>query len=179
MPDTTPDPVAPYLHCECGTRLISGERCPLCGWGWNDTLSAEPDPVAAYLAKAAGTLDDLGYEEEAIPGAVMTAGLYARRFLAAVDAVLALHHPHRIYTECDHAHAYDSDAERDKAGAIDCGDFVTCEDGYMYSACRECCIEDGQTEACADGHHHGIGNPICATVADLSAALLGEETPDD
>ena len=46
---TTPDPVAPYLHCECGTRLISGERCPLCGWGWNDTLSAEPDPVAARL----------------------------------------------------------------------------------------------------------------------------------
>jgi len=142
-------------------------------------MSTDTDPVAAYLAKAAGTLDDLGYEEEAIPGAVMTAGLYARRFLAAVDAVLALHHPHRIYTECDHAHAYDSDAERDKAGAIDCGDFVTCEDGYMYSACRECCIEDGQTEACADGHHHGIGNPICATVADLSAALLGEETPDD
>lgn len=44
--------------------------------------------IAAYLAEVRERLEDLGYAEE--PGGVMTAGLDARRLLAAVEAVLAL-----------------------------------------------------------------------------------------
>ena len=139
------------------------------------------DPVAAELAAiekryidagwVTADIGRLGQRKEASCADVP-------RLVAALEAVLARHQPHQIYTECGHAHACDSGAERDKAGVIDCGDFVTCDDGYMYSVCRECCIDDGQTEACADGHHHDPGKPICATVADLSAALLGEGTDD-
>ena len=92
------------------------------------------------------------------------------RLLAAVDAVLALHRPHRIYDECDHAH-------EDRAGVIDCGEFLTCEDSYMYSICRECCTLFGhQTEQCAGEHEHGRDDRICPTYRAVSAALEGDGT---
>jgi hypothetical protein len=88
-----------------------------------------------------------------------------RRYARKLVKLGELHSEYRIYEECDHAHAY----EEDRGGVIDCGDFVTCEDGYLYAACRECCTDEGgQTEACGDGHHHGTGKPICPT-----AAILG------
>jgi len=91
-----------------------------------------------------------------------------RRYAGILVRLGRLHRPYRVYQECGHAHA---DGE-DRGGVIDCGDFVTCEEGFLYSACRECCTDaGGQTEACADGHRHQIGGSICPT-----AAIL-DETP--
>jgi hypothetical protein len=91
---------------------------------------------------------------------------------AALRAVLALHKPWGIYTECDHDHQ-----EEDEPGVVEI-DMVglTCREGLMYEVCVECCIEDGpfeqfQFEHCADHHEHETGKPICKTVAAITAAL--------
>jgi hypothetical protein len=135
-----------------------------------------PDRAAARLAE----IRERGYRNGA--SGVLAAYLSdwadadVPALLAAVEAVLALHVPYRIYSECAHA-----DGEHEDSGItpVDCGDFVTCEDGYLYSGCRECCTDEGyQTEACADGHHHAPGEAICATVAAITRALLGEDGAD-
>ena len=132
--------------------------------------------VTAFLAKVREGLDDLGYEEEAHRGAVMTSGLAARRLLAAVEAVLAHHSEFRIYDECDHEH---SQEEVDAGTAVDCpgADFVTCRDGYAYSVCRACCTGGwSQMEECASDHDHGDCWP-CPTCWAITTALLGEGSP--
>ena len=93
------------------------------------------------------------------------------RMADALDAVLALHQPMRIYDECDHAH------EEGDPGVVDTGEFVTCEDEYLYSICRSCCVENPewpeQAEWCADKHDHRRDGH-CATVAAITDAL-GED----
>ena len=89
-----------------------------------------------------------------------------RSLLAAVEAVLALHAEFRVYEECGRQHACD--------GVIDCGDFITCEDGYLYSVCRDCCTGGrDQTEECAGEHDRASCWP-CPTREAISRALLGE-----
>ena len=84
-----------------------------------------------------------------------------RRLAGQLAKLSDLHAPFRIYRECGHAHAWDHD--EDRAGAIDCDDFVTCQDGYMYSVCRSCCTHehDAQTEECAESQGHTPETPIC------------------
>ena len=84
---------------------------------------------------------------------------------AAIARVRVLHQPHRIYDECDHAH------EEGEPGTVNCWDFLTCEDAYLYSICSTCCTEDPenpeQSEWCAEKHKHGKDESICATIAAL------------
>jgi hypothetical protein len=51
----------------------------------------------------------------------------------------------------------------------------TCEEGYMYSVCSECCMsgDTEQNEACANGHDHmKEATAYCATMR----AISGEGT---
>lgn len=91
----------------------------------------------------------------------------------ALDAVVTVHEPHKIYDECEHEHAYDDPA------AIDLADFVTCEEAYQYDICKACCtggFDNDQTEDCATDHKHGPGKFICPTMAAIGKAL-GEKDP--
>lgn len=77
-----------------------------------------------------------------------------------------LHRPYRIYETCGH----DVDGDDGQAGhfTVDTGDFITCEDGYLYSICTECCCDSGgQSETCITDHDHGRDKPICLTAAIL------------
>jgi hypothetical protein len=73
-----------------------------------------------------------------------------------IQRVRDLHSEYRIYTECGHEETEDHNGdpfEIDDIGWI-------CQDGYLYSICRECCIHGGdvQTEECAD-FHTSAGRP--------------------
>ena len=98
----------------------------------------------------------------------------ARAYHDLRGAVLALHRPHRIYEECDHAH------QEGDSGVIDCWDFLTCEDAYLYSICSACCSGDAeppeQAEDCATYHSHGKDGPICSTVRAVNS--VGGEPRD-
>jgi hypothetical protein len=63
--------------------------------------------------------------------------------------VAALHGPFKIYGECDHDHVDgDGSVHIDAIG-------LTCEDGFEYSICSECCTNGReQTEECATYHDH-------------------------
>jgi hypothetical protein len=100
------------------------------------------------------------------------------RLLAAVEKVLELHAEFRILEECDHAHIEDD--VREGRAVVVAGDFIACQDGYLYSVCRACCTGGtDQTEECASNHRH-CGDECwpCPTVEAISRALLGEGEPD-
>ena len=87
----------------------------------------------------------------------------ARRDRKVIDD---LHKPFKIYQECGHDHN-----EVEGVGLVvveDVGE--VCEEGYMYSICRECCCggADYQSEDCASYHDHGKDKPICKTAGALS-----------
>ena len=93
---------------------------------------------------------------------------YLRRQLAAAEAAIArvrsLHKPFRLYDECGHDHEYNEPGTR----YIEELSNVTCEDGFLYEICDECCAHRGeQSKECLDDHDHGPGKPICATIAAL------------
>jgi hypothetical protein len=91
------------------------------------------------------------------------------RLVAALRAVEALHKPMRIYDECDHSH------EENDPDVVDTGEFLTCEQMYLYSICRSCCVESDdypeQAEWCFDKHDHGTDLPPCPTVTAIRDAL--------
>jgi hypothetical protein len=98
----------------------------------------------------------------------------ARDLAAALEAenarVRELHPEFRIYGECGHKHA-----EGDE-GVVNVNDVgLVCEDGFMYSVCRECCTDGhgNQTEECASAHDHP--GWLCATNTILHAAEAGED----
>jgi hypothetical protein len=78
-----------------------------------------------------------------------------------IQRVRDRHSPMKIYTECGH-----NDGEcPDPIEVEEIG--WTCQDGYMYSICRECCTENGQqTEVCATYHDHK-NEPLCPTRRDV------------
>ena len=83
-----------------------------------------------------------------------------RRFARMIIRIRELHRPFRIYEPCAHEH--------EDADIVNCREFISCEAGYMYSVCAECCCTGGdQTEECADGHEHDDSQPLCATRAAL------------
>lgn len=75
-----------------------------------------------------------------------------------IRRVRALHTEFRIYTECGHVETEDHNGdpfEIDDVGWV-------CQDGYLYSICRECCLHggDNQIEECADSHYsYSSGKP--------------------
>jgi hypothetical protein len=95
-----------------------------------------------------------------------------KQWRAAVQAVLDIHAPHRIYNECGHNH---SDEDGEAFDVLDVDDVgMVCEAGYLYSVCSECCTDqDGdQTERCADTHKHDReDNAYCRTVWAMVGAL--------
>ena len=92
-----------------------------------------------------------------------------RRFAGVIEAVQQLHRPFRIYEECDHGFLLPEHG--DDVVLIECEDFTTCEDGYAYSVCAECCCdsygEELRTEYCVVAHEHDDSKPRCATIAAL------------
>jgi len=91
------------------------------------------------------------------------------RLQAREAKILKLHTPFPIYEECGH----DGDCPTEPI-EID-GEFFTCEEGFMYFVCFECCVvNDYQHEDCAGGHDHGKDIPICATVALLTTLQTGD-----
>jgi hypothetical protein len=81
---------------------------------------------------------------------------------AALLRIRRIHRPWGVYGECGHGH---TEAGGEVKGIDDIG--LTCL--HEYDICTECCTdgERFQTEACASGHDHGPGKPICATTAAL------------
>lgn len=106
-------------------------------------------------------------------------GRTAMVLAAALDAVLDQHRPLRIYDECDHDH---DDDDLDAGRCIDVSEVgYTCEDGYLYSVCQACCMDDldtGQREPCADGHDHRTGDWLCETTERILAAVTVQRLTD-
>ena len=75
----------------------------------------------------------------------------APALLAGLKRIQDLHAEHRIYDECGHRHTEVDDFVRDIA---DVG--LVCEEGYLYSACKHCCLDacGDQTEECVSSHDH-------------------------
>jgi len=86
------------------------------------------------------------------------------RELGAREArVRAVHRPFAIYDHCGHDH------NPEDAGVIDVDSVgLVCGYGKVYDICASCCSDDGesQSEHCLV-HDHGLGHPICATIAAL------------
>lgn len=93
---------------------------------------------------------------------------------ATIQRVRDRHSEYRIYDECGHGH----DADEPGIGyAVEIG-FV-CEDGYMYSVCRECCTADGaHTEHCATDHAPADCWP-CRTRKDIDGDPADDGGPID
>jgi len=86
-----------------------------------------------------------------------------KRLRAREAAILKLHTTFPIYQECGH----DGDCPTESF-EVD-GEFHTCEEGFMYFICSECCVvNDYQHEDCAGGHDHGKDKPRCGTFALLT-----------
>ena len=83
-----------------------------------------------------------------------------------IDSVLALHFPAAIFRECDCDEDQHSDGRHVEVEVIG----MTCDVADVV--CGSCCVdsEGNQSEDCADGHVHGPGFPICATVSALTKA---------
>jgi hypothetical protein len=86
--------------------------------------------------------------------------------------VRQLHSEFKIYHECDHDHA------EDDPGVLDINDVgLTCEDGYWYSICLECCTHGSgeQPVECAENHYaEGPHNCWpCRTIQALDGSEAG------
>jgi hypothetical protein len=83
-------------------------------------------------------------------------------------AVLDLHSEFKIYDDCGHQHHVGD------PGALSIENLgLTCEDGYEYSVCRECCTGGSgeyQTEDCVNHHDHE-DSWRCVTVQAITTAL--------
>jgi hypothetical protein len=97
----------------------------------------------------------------------------APKAFAALRTVLDRHSEFKIYDECGHHHRYSAEGVvTDGVVAVE-NVGLTCEDGYEYSICRECCTassQEYQTEGCASAHDHNGCWP-CTTVEDITKAL--------
>jgi hypothetical protein len=163
---------APRAHNEIS--WTHGAVVDGCSYTWNTPRPAyKPEQVAIDLARVRAIAAEanlrLGVRveerdrlENALDAAVRSSIAKAAELQARVDdltgqvagqsetiqRVRDRHSEYRIYDECGHGH----DADEPGIGyAAEIG-FV-CEDGYMYSVCRECCTADGEhTEHCATDH---------------------------
>lgn len=83
-------------------------------------------------------------------------------------AISELHRELRIYDPCDCGHSDEAVLAGD---AVDTGEFIACEETYLYSICRECCTDSSgeQRPDCFDDHCHGTGVPFCKTQRILGA----------
>ncbi len=109
----------------------------------------------------------------------------ARATIEALRTVAARHFPFNIYEECDCDPGH-SEEEIDQNGVVDIAEIgPTCEDGFRYSICAECCAHDNgweinQLEGCADDHDHGYDLPLCQTLVGIESALgLGPDIGTD
>lgn len=102
--------------------------------------------------------------------------------IAAVRSVAARHFPWNVYEECD----CDPGHREEDVGTgtvVDVNEVgPTCEDGFRYSICAECCALDNswsfeQREECADAHDHCTDRPLCQTLTGIEGAL-GLTDPD-
>jgi hypothetical protein len=90
----------------------------------------------------------------------------------AIQDIIAMHAPKRIYAECGHDHTVEDDEEWAILDVDEIG--LVCEAGYRYSVCGECCADsDGnQLEECADTHKHTPADTVyCRTVRAVAARI--------
>lgn len=159
-----PEPVQPEPVTQSAGQHIARvdffRRMPTGG----STAYVKPD-VAAEIRQAMEDVLGLFYVKAAVCEA-LTKFFVARdeklrveneQLKARAEKVLALHQEFKIYDECGHDHRYLENGglpegvhEIDEVG-------LTCQDGYMYSICSNCCTggsQEWQTEVCADQHKH-------------------------
>jgi hypothetical protein len=125
----------------------------------------EDDTVDEVLAEGTRLFDELAvYQRDVVTSWKPRLDTAESR----IDAALALHSEFRIYGECDHQHNEDDPGVKSIENVG-----LTCEDGYEYSICRECCTSGSgyQSEDCAE--HDRVFCWPCET----SAALKGETQP--
>lgn len=98
---------------------------------------------------------------------VAVAALYAE--------VAKLHRPFRIYGECGHRHTLDDITSGVATEVPEVG--VTCEGGYLYTICAECCTRGTgyQLEECADDHTPNLMCHPCPTIRLFPPSLWGGE----
>lgn len=133
------------------------------GWDWREVMTS----FAELQAYGAG-----------LPPEVRWPDIYRRYFAPAVfdalEAVLDVHRPFHIYDECEHKHEMPEGHKLPEGLHLieDVG--LVCDDGYLYSICRECCADDTfQNEECATYHKHS-GDAACwpcPTVRAISQSL--------
>ena len=77
----------------------------------------------------------------------------------SVEDVRKLHVPFKCYDECGHEH----ENANELLGIVEIDDIgLTCEDGVLYTVCRECHTDDGEpNENTEDGEYP------CATLKAL------------
>lgn len=131
--------------------------------GVTEMSSSHEEIRQAIFAASFAELGDLDEDMREVYVDTLVAELAAREaaLQAHIDKALELHRESKIYDECGHKHkmADDYDVPAGLHLIEDVG--LTCEDGYQYSICRECCTDDGyQTETCVDNHEHG-GSAAC------------------
>lgn len=65
----------------------------------------------------------------------------------SAEDVRKLHTPFKVYDECGHSHEKEDEA----AGIVEIDDVgISCEDGVLYTVCRECDTTDGATHEYTD-----------------------------
>ena len=81
-----------------------------------------------------------------------------------IAKVRALHLPSKIYRKCEHSHIEDEERTGRAFNVADVG--LTCDEGYWYSICENCCLDDyfERTEDCEGCHAHAENSPICRTI---------------
>jgi hypothetical protein len=130
------------------------------------SLVAEVD----QLRKAGGNLRD-EYLSEVVRHNDAANSL--AELMTARDRAREVHTEFRIYAPCGHRDVEDCIGDPME---IDGSDW-TCEAGYLYSVCRECCTHGGdeQTEECADFHTSaGAPDPDGCWPCRTRVALDGE-----
>ena len=96
--------------------------------------------------------------------------------LTAVRSVAARHFPFNIYEECD-CNPGHSEEDIGAGTVVDVNEVgPTCEDGFRYSICAECCGHENswsfeQREECANDHDHCTDRPLCQTLTGIEGAL--------
>ena len=83
----------------------------------------------------------------------------------ALDAVLALHRPYRIYAECGHTPSQHDALTEYGVEVVETADFETCGVGFERTVCACCCADqgEGQTLECASDHVPGEDCWPCPT----------------
>ena len=157
-----------------------GQTCPSCGERWMDVggerlrvwdcqRSGDALDVDCHVASVPASYGDTATGVRIVNAQfIADARTDVPAMVAALRAVVDLHKPWTVYGECDCA---EDDKRLGHVFVEEIGE--TCR--VEAIVCEACCSEQGKgewhAEECATYHEHRDGQPICATVARIEAAL--------